>query len=136
MVRNQDIKNLIFELFDSKWTRDISEEEIDHIFAQDNVYYFVHKENDMIVGMIVLYIVDLLSRKVGVIEETVVLQEYRNKGIASKLISTVIDKAIELGVTCIELNVKENKKNVQNLYKKFGFYDRTNIAMRKWINKR
>ncbi|MEX0595177.1 MAG: GNAT family N-acetyltransferase [Candidatus Paceibacterota bacterium] len=131
---SEDIKELIYELYDREWTRDV--DNVSEVLSQNNVYYFFHKENNKIVGMAALYTVKLFTRNLGIIEEVVVLPEYRNKGIATDLMNQALKKVKELKLTCVELNVKEDKKYVQEFYKKFGFYNRTNIAFRLWINKK
>ena len=131
----KDIEKLILELFDGKFAKEYTDDDISRILNQDNVYFFFHRENGKVVALTVLYTVELFSRKLGVIEEVVTLSEYRNRGIGSSLIRRAIKKAKELGLTCIELNVREDKPGVQRFYENLGFYDRKNRAMRLWVNK-
>lgn len=133
-MKNQ-VEKLIEELFEGKFSKNFTEEDIVRILNQDNVYPFFYTDGDKIVAMTVLYTVELFSRKLGVIEEVVTLSNYRNKGIGSSLIRRAIKKAKELNLTCIELNVREDKIDVQRFYENLGFYDRKNKAMRMWINK-
>ena len=130
-----EIAQLISELYDGKFKKDFTEEDILRILDQDNVYAFFYREDEKIVAMTVLYVVELFTRKLGVIEEVVTLDDYRNRGIGSSLIRRAIKKAKALGLTCLELNVREDRPEVQKFYEKMGFYDRKNKAMRLWINK-
>jgi len=130
-----DIEKLISQLYEDKFTKKFSEEDILRIINQDNVYPFFYLDGGRIIGLTTLYTVELFSRKLGVIEEVVSLREYRNKGIGSSLMHRAINKAKELGLTCLELNVKNTKPKVKKFYENMGFYDRKNNALRMWINK-
>lgn len=131
----KDIEKLILELFDGKFTREYSNNDISRILNQNNVYFFFFRENDKIVALTVLYVVELFSRKLGVIEEVVTLSEYRNRGIGSSLVRKAIEKAKQIKLTCIELTVREDNPKVKKFYENMGFSDRNNRAMRLWINK-
>ena len=72
-----------------------------------------------------MYVMKLFSRKLAVIEEVVTLKEYRNKGIGSKLVTSAINKAKELGCDCVELTVRQDNKDVQRFYENLGFKDRS-----------
>lgn len=50
-----------------------------------------------------------------------ILPEYRGKGIGSKLLEKVIEKAQEFGLEKIELHVYTTNEPAIALYKKFGF---------------
>ena len=85
--------------------------------------------------MTMLYVVELFSRKFGVIEEVVTFSAYRNKGLGSSLVKKAINKAEKLGCDCVELNVREDKPEVQKFYEGLGFVDRKNKAMRLQLKK-
>lgn len=131
----KEVKKLIRELFDGKFSRNLTRKDLARILSQPNVYYFFHLGKGRIVAMSVLYTVELFSRKFGVIEEVVTLKKYRNQGIGSGLVKKAIEKGRSLGLTCIELTVRDDKLEVKKFYEKLGFYDRNNTAMRLWINK-
>lgn len=57
----------------------------------------------------------------GDITNIAVLPEYRRQGIASKLISEMIKKASEFGITCLTLEVRRSNEAAKSLYNKFGF---------------
>lgn len=82
------------------------------------------------VSSLEFYAVKLPSRFLGVIEEVQTLDEYRRRGYATELITQAISFAKESGCTCVELTVREDKPNVQELYKSLGFFDRLNRAYR------
>ena len=63
------------------------------------------------------------------IENLFVEEEYRNKKIASKLMSYLVSIAIECCVVNITLEVRVSNEIARNLYKKFGFRE---VALRKF----
>lgn len=126
---------LVSQLFGGSFQKKLSKHDIYRIISQPGVFLFFHVEDKKIVGMALLYVVRLMSRVKGVIEEVVTLEKYRNRGIGSSLVKQAIKKAQELGITCIELNVREDKPGVQKFYEDLGFYDRKNKSMRLWVNK-
>ena len=58
-----------------------------------------------------------------------VLEEYRNNGIGTKLMSYLVSLAIDLRVVNITLEVRVSNNIAINLYKKFGFRE---VALRKY----
>lgn len=98
------------------------------------VIHFTDKVNDEIVSSLYLYTVKLPSRYLGVIEEVNTKLEYRSQGRATKLIQQAIEKGKELGLDCIELTVRNDKKLIQLFYKSFGFKDRFNQSYRLNLN--
>ena len=58
-----------------------------------------------------------------------VLEEYRNQGIGTKLMSYLVSLAISLRVVNITLEVRVSNDIAINLYKKFGFRE---VALRKF----
>lgn len=83
-----------------------------------------------VVSSLQFYAVSLPSRHVGVIEEVQTKEEYRKRGYATELIKEAIAYAQGIGCTCVELTVREDKPNIQEFYKSFGFFDRQNRAYR------
>ena len=63
------------------------------------------------------------------IDNFMVMDEYRNQGIGTKLMSYLIYLAIELRVVNITLEVRVSNNIAINLYKKFGFRE---VALRKY----
>ncbi len=49
------------------------------------------------------------------------INEYRGKGIGKALIQTTLSNAKEIGLTRVELEVREQNSRAIELYKKFGF---------------
>lgn len=85
---------------------------------------FTFKEDDKIVAFIIY---DLLYERCELIQIEV-LEEYRNKKIASKLLTYMIEESKNKGIQNITLEVKVTNETAINLYKKFGFKE---VAIRK-----
>ena len=130
LIKPENIEQLIFELFDKKFRKQINPKDIYDVFKQKNYYMFPEFKDGKIVAMVSMYVMKLFSRKNAVIEEVVTLKEYRNNGLGSKLVKFAIEKAKELGCDCIELNVRRDKLEVKRFYEELGFKDRNNDAMR------
>ena len=63
------------------------------------------------------------------IDNFLVLDEYRNKGIGTKLLAHLVSLAINYRVINITLEVRVSNDVAINLYKKFGFRE---VALRKY----
>ena len=63
------------------------------------------------------------------IDNFLVLDDYRNQGIGTKLLAHLVSIAINYRVINITLEVRVSNKTAINLYKKFGFRE---VALRKY----
>ena len=77
------------------------------------------------IGRIFLYILknDLREEPFGYLEDLFVDENYRKKGVGSKLIEEVIRLAKEKKCYKIVATARHEKENVHRLYKKLGFED-------------
>ncbi len=50
-----------------------------------------------------------------------ILKEYRGTGLGTKLMQIVLDKGKQMGLTRVELDVRDDNVNAIKLYQKFGF---------------
>lgn len=82
---------------------------------------YIFKEKDKILGLI--HINDIYDRYE--INNIYVLEEYRNRGIASKLIEEVIKIGKKNNIINITLEVRKNNSKAINLYKKYGFLEKS-----------
>lgn len=83
-----------------------------------------------VVSSLILYFVELPSRKLAVIEEVYTKPEYRNRGYSRELLKKAISRARDLHADCIELTVRQDQPHIQEFYKGLGFEDRMQVAMR------
>lgn len=86
--------------------------------------YYIYKEDEKIVAYINYQIMYERSELININ----VIEDYRRRGIASKLILFMLDDLKENNVKDITLEVRIDNYNAINLYKKFGFID---VSVRK-----
>ena len=85
------------------------------------------KEHGKVVSSLYIYMVELPSRKLAVIEEVRTDEAYRGKGYATLLISQAIKLAKGRNCDCVELTTQEGN---EGFYERLGFVDRKNKALR------
>ena len=89
---------------------------MDDLFKHDYSKIYLDIEDEKVVGMIMATVLYETCE----IENVIVLEDYRRKGIASSLIDYLIsDFSSTINYVTLEVNVS-NEKAI-NLYKKFGF---------------
>lgn len=99
--------------FKSPWPKELFEYEL----SSPHSFSFSAKHNDKLLGYIISKIVsDRLH-----ITNLAIKEEYRRKGIASLLLSFVMDKISQKGLKGVFLEVRTSNTSAINLYQKFGF---------------
>lgn len=87
--------------------------------------YIEYVENDMVIGTLKYSLIyDRME-----IDNIIVDEAYRGKGIGNKLMSYLVSIAINERVINITLEVRVSNTVARNLYKKFGFRE---VALRKF----
>lgn len=115
----------------------INKDELEELINNEEIY--VAKENNNIVGYVIIEIMEknnrkMRYRKILEISNLGVEENYRNKGIGTELLNFIKNKALENNCTDLYLTVNEENKNAIKLYEKFGFKIK-NIAYSMQINK-
>lgn len=130
------IKNNLISDFDNFWTYQILKEELE----SENSSYLVARMNNEIVGFagikVVLDEADIMN--------IVVKKNYRNQGIGTLLLESLISLAKRLNLNSLSLEVSEENLPAIHLYQKFGFeslgvrknyyQDKNGIIMTKKLN--
>lgn len=120
-----------------KHYKPLSFTDMERINKQKNIgLHLLFDEKEKLVGMTVTSIVETLTRKVLLIDEFIIDKKNRSKGYGTELMKRIMDFANKSKVSCMEVFTKDSNKIAQKLYKKFGFEDRKNIALRLWLNKK
>ena len=111
-----------------KFKHEINEKDLNSIYVNIDKYpeiysNYVAIENDKIVGFlsIVFYKTFLHKGGTALINELIVAETHRNKGIGKKLIQKAIESAKSRGMDEIEVGTEITNTKAQNFYKKTGF---------------
>ena len=113
-----DDYNQVIEL----WTKSFNnkfDNKINHNHLSDpNSITLVSVDNNTIMGVASIYIIQKLTRTLGLIEDVAVNQNYRGKGIGKKLVEKLIGIAADK--KCDKTVLNSSKQNSE-FYKKIGF---------------
>ena len=87
-------------------------------------YFLETRIGDELVCSLVLYIVELRSRKLAVIEEVKTVEGYRHKGYGKSLVNRAIKKAKKLNCDIVELCYNPTKGDMsRKFYTSCGFIE-------------
>lgn len=114
-----DINKVNSQLHDDGRTGTL--EELQAIVANPDAVIVVAKDGDAIVGLASLYILRKIGKVSAYIEDVVVDEGQRGKGLGEQLVRKVIDIARESGVSTIYLTSRPIHAAAHGLYKKVGF---------------
>jgi len=83
----------------------------------------VARDSGKVIGMVsILYTASTaLGEKVGILEDFVVLPEYRGKGVGSELISYALNFSKQKGCKRITLLTDDDNEDAHRFYLRFGF---------------
>ena len=120
------IKQLLREL--SGKTVELDKEYFSEVLAQDHFYLLTARQTGNIVGMASIYFVRTLKGLKGYIDNVVVDNRHRGKGLGQDLIKRLIILAKRKGAKYIDLTSKPSRIEANLLYQKLGFKNRkTNV---------
>lgn len=108
----------------------LSDEDIHGMVDSSNTHVYLArlKENDSIVGMVTLIVYRIPYIVKAQLEDIVVDESMRGKGIGKMLMQYVIDKAKEYGVKSLNFTSSPKKEVANKLYESLGFQKReTNV---------
>lgn len=105
---------------------DDSKEGIDKFLKRNPDTCFVSEDGNKIVGVIMAG----NDGRRGYIYHTAVDQEYRKKGIGSKLVSAVLDSLKNNGINKVALVVFDRNKEGNAFWEKMGFTSREDLVYR------
>ncbi len=112
----EDVSNIKAIEEKSIKTNHLTQNDIKNAIIDDNYAVFVAKFNDEIVGYEVLNLTDELN-----VESIAVDSQYRNLGIATKLLDTAQNYAKDRNINILSLEVSKSNIGAYLLYKKYGF---------------
>lgn len=96
-------------------------EELKNIVKSDNIHLLAAIDNDEILGSLTLAIYHIPTGKKAIIEDVVVDNDARGRGLASHLMNRGIEIARENGARKIELTSNPTRIAANKMYLKLGF---------------
>lgn len=115
------IKDLLSQLYPQN--PQITKERFERVVGQTRNNIYIASENGVIVGTASMYNYEKLGGNVFVIEDVVVDQDSRGKGIGKSLTDKLVEVARESGASFIDVNTR--RKDARDFYiEKCGFIDK------------
>ena len=111
---SSDVVKILIDSFSNNYDREIN----DSIFSSDEVDGIVALENEIVVGYASIHYLKKITRKSGIIEDVVVKEDQRGKGIGKLLVRNLIEKAKQNN--CDKIILSSSEKNLK-FYQKLGF---------------
>lgn len=96
-------------------------EELQKVIQSKDAFIFIAKENNEIIGTLTLAFYHIPSGKRAWIEDVVVDESARGKGVAASLMNHAISVVRENGIRKIDLTSRPFRKAANKLYLKLGF---------------
>jgi len=111
---SSDVVNILIDSFSNNYDKEINES----IFSSDEVDGIVALEKGDVLGYASIHYIKKITRKSGVIEDVVVKENQRGKGIGKLLVNNLIEKAKKN--KCDKIILSSSEKNLK-FYEKLGF---------------
>lgn len=132
MTEAEQVRQFVKEL-KGKYFKRFGEKELREIKSQPNAQILYSFEDGDITGLVLVSLFSSLTRRVLTIEDLIVLPQFRGKGVGTRLLGYALKLAKKNKVDCVEVLTKDDNEIALGLYKKLGFEDRKNTALRKWL---
>ena len=111
---SSDVVNILIDSFSNNYDKEINES----IFSSDEVDGIVAMEKGNVLGYASIHYIKKITRKSGIIEDVVVKENQRGKGIGKLLVKNLIEKAKKNN--CDKIILSSSEKNLK-FYEKLGF---------------
>jgi len=109
-----DVVKILIDSFSKNYDKKINES----IFSSDEVDGIVALEKGNVLGYASIHYINKITRKSGIIEDVVVKENQRGKGIGKLLVNNLIEKA--KNNNCDKIILSSSEKNLK-FYQKLGF---------------
>ena len=109
-----DVVKILIDSFSRNYDKKINES----IFSSDEVDGIVALEKGNVLGYASIHYINKITRKSGIIEDVVVKENQRGKGIGKLLVNNLIEKAKKNN--CDKIILSSSEKNLK-FYQKLGF---------------
>jgi len=122
------INNLLIQL--NPESKMLNDEDVKKIIEEPSNRLFVAKDTEInkIIGMVLVAVFSAPSGRKALLEDLVVDESYRGKGIGEKLANAVINQARKEDVARLDLTSNFKRIRANELYQQIGFKKRdTNV---------
>ena len=119
----EDIIKLLKQLREDPKEHVASLADLVYILDSKDAHIIVVQVEGRIVGIGTLYVLQKLGKRTGVIEDVVVDEGQRGKGLGEQLVRKIIEVARENGVKSLSLTSRPERIAANKLYQKIGFDD-------------
>ncbi|MCI9016342.1 MAG: GNAT family N-acetyltransferase [Clostridia bacterium] len=141
MIRKLELKDieevfeLLNELYKNKIEHSIFIEKYKESLNDDKFYGIVAIEDNKVVGVLISRIINRLVKKRNIlfIDDLIVNEKYRNKGIGKLLIQVAINYATSKDCETVELTSYILNVNAHRFYENNGF-EKNNYKFKKYLN--
>jgi len=116
-----DINVLLAQLHSDRNDPPAIQAELDAIASNPKVIFVLAKEGSKVVGMATAYLVPKFGKTIGYVEDVVVEEAYRGKGLGTQLMEHIIEEARTAGVYYLYLTSRDGRTAANALYQKLGF---------------
>jgi ribosomal protein S18 acetylase RimI-like enzyme len=94
---------------------------IERIIASDSTLLFVARASERIVGVLTLVVFDIPTGRRAWIEDVVVDEAARGRGVGERLMRAAMDHAARRGARTIDLTSRPGREAANRLYRRLGF---------------
>ena len=110
----------------------MTEQKLFSIINSDTTFLLMAEENDRYIGSLTLVVFRIPSGTRARIEDLVVQETARGRGVGRSLVQKAIEMAKTLGAEAVDLTTNSTREAANQLYKKLGFETRkTNVYRRR-----
>ncbi|AJF61467.1 GCN5-related N-acetyltransferase [archaeon GW2011_AR15] len=117
----EHIKNLLIQLYPKNMP--LSYQSYRNTLLENKIRVFSAEENNRIIAIATLVIYKKLGGIVATIEDVVVDNSERGKGVGTKLTRKLLEEAKKAGVNFVDVNTR--RPDAKAFYEKLGFTDKT-----------
>ena len=98
------------------------------IDSESTIVYIAQDVRGKILGTLSLVTIEIPTGRKGWIEDVVVDQSARGKGIGKALMNHALEKAVKLGLKSVDLTSRPSREEANMLYRSLGYQKReTNV---------
>ncbi|MDD4631260.1 MAG: GNAT family N-acetyltransferase [Proteiniphilum sp.] len=109
-------------------------EELERVIRSENTHLFVATEGDEVMGTLTLVFYQIPSGLKAWIEDVIVNESFRGKGVATALLCHALHIARDKGARKVDLTSAPSRGAANRLYQKLGFEQRETNVYRLYLS--